>query len=240
MARTTDQGNPGQQEGHYLDFIGIIRSLEELLYEVMSWLIFYPRTLWRTIRDPVAVTAYSDAEQNDRPSEQYTETLSPPLLLMITMVLTYALAHGLGSTEPKATTEIGKEVTNSAKNLLLLRALIFAIIPLVISGIAMKRNGVAIDRTTLRRPFYSQCFLVTPFALMLQIGIAVQKLPGWGNAGGIALAVIAFLWFGWAQTGWFSARLAVTRCAAVGWAIAAIIAAAAVGGGVTALIALSL
>jgi len=29
-----------------LDFIGIIRSLEELLYEVMGWLIFYPRTLW--------------------------------------------------------------------------------------------------------------------------------------------------------------------------------------------------
>ena len=25
-----------------MDFIAIIRSLEELLYEVMSWLIFYP------------------------------------------------------------------------------------------------------------------------------------------------------------------------------------------------------
>jgi hypothetical protein len=223
-----------------LDFISIIRSLEELLYEVMSWLIFYPRTLWRTIRDPVAVAAYSDAEQDDRPSEQYTETLSPPLLLMITMVLTYALAHGIGSAEPKATTEAGKVITESAKNLLLLRALIFAIIPLVISVVALTKNGVAIDRLTLRRPFYSQCFLVTPFALMLQIGIAVQLLPGWGSTFGVAMAVVAFLWFGWAQAGWFASRLAISRTAATAWAIVAILAALGAGASITAAIAFSL
>jgi hypothetical protein len=223
-----------------LDFIGIIRSLEELLYEVMSWLIFYPRTLWRPFRDPVAVTAYSDAEQNDRPAEQYTETLSPPLLLMITMVLTYALSRGIGNLEPRATTEVGKEIVNSAKNLLLLRALIFAVIPLVISVIALTRNGTPIDRTTLRRPFYGQCFLVTPFALLLQTAIAIQRLPGWGNAAGITLALLAFLWFGWAQTGWFAARLAVPRGAAAGWATIAILTAMLVGGGITALVALSL
>lgn len=78
-----------------MDFIGIIRSLEELLDEFMSWLIFYPRTMWRTLINPAAVTAYSDSEQNDQPDEQYTDTLSPPLLLMITMVLTYGLSHGL-------------------------------------------------------------------------------------------------------------------------------------------------
>jgi len=27
-----------------MDFLRIIRSLEELLYEVMTWLVFYPRT----------------------------------------------------------------------------------------------------------------------------------------------------------------------------------------------------
>jgi hypothetical protein len=223
-----------------MDFIGIIRSLEELLYEVMSWLIFYPRTMWRTFVNPAAVTAYSDAEQNDQPDEQYTDTLSPPLLLMITMVLTYGIARGIGISEPSATTDAGKAITDSAKNLLLMRALIFAIIQLVIAGIGLRRNDIAIDRKTLRRPFYSQCFLVTPFALMLQTGIAVQRLPGFGTVAGITLGVIAFLWFGWAQTGWFAARLAITRRAAVGWAIAAIVAATLVGGGFTALIAMSL
>lgn len=223
-----------------MDFFAIIRSLEELLYEVMSWLIFYPRTLWRTLVNPTAITAYSDAEQDDKPAEQYADTLSPPLLLMITMVLTYALAHAIAPTELKTTTEAGKEIASSAKNLLLMRALIFAIIPLVIATIALHRNHVAIDRTTLRRPFYSQCFLVTPFAMMVQIAIAVQRLPGWGNATGIGLGVLAFLWFGWAQTGWFAARLQIPRRAAVGWAIAAIAAASVVGGGTVLMIALAL
>lgn len=75
---------------------------------------------------------------------------------------------------------------------------------------------------------------------MLHTGIAVQRLPGFGNAAGIALGVVAFFWFGWAQTGWFAARLEVPRRAAIGWAIGAIFAATAVGGGITTLIALSL
>jgi hypothetical protein len=225
---------------HDLDFIGIIRSLEELLYEVMSWLIFYPRTMWRTLVDPAAVTAYSDAEQGDQPDEQYSDTLSPPLLLMITMVLTYALSHSVGIADPDATTEAGKAITDSAKNLLLLRALIFAIIPLVIAGVGLHKGGIAIDRKSLRRPFYSQCFLVTPFALMLQAAFILQRLPGIGDVAAIVLGSLAFLWFAWAQTSWFAARLPMPRVMALGWAIGAILAATVVGGGITALIAFSL
>lgn len=222
-----------------MDFIGIIRSLEELLYEVMSWLIFYPRTLWRTLVDPVAVTAYSDAEQNDRPDEQYTDTLSPPLLLMITMVITYGISNSIGVPPPVAETETeaGKAIMGSAKNLLLLRALIFAVIPLVIALIGLRRNGIAIDRKTLRRPFYSQCFLVTPFALMVQSALVLMRLPGPGPAASAVLGAGAYLWFGWAQTGWFAARLDIPRRAAIGWAVFAIVAATLIGVGITVLIA---
>ena len=43
-----------------MDFLRIIRLLEELLYEVMGWLVFYPRTLWRIVVDPVSMMRYSD------------------------------------------------------------------------------------------------------------------------------------------------------------------------------------
>jgi hypothetical protein len=223
-----------------LDFIAIIRSLEELLYEVMSWLIFYPLTLWRTMCNPAAVTAYSDNEQRDQPDERYADTLSPPLLLMITMVLTYVLSHWIGSAEPQATSEAGKAVTESATNLLLLRALIFAIIPLVIAAIAMLGGGIPIDRKTLRKPFYSQCFLVTPFALLLQSAFAVYQLTGYGSLVGSILGFGAFLWFGWAQAGWFSSRLNLARGIAAMWAVSAISIAMIVGGGIAYLIAGSL
>ena len=44
-----------------MDFMRILQSLEEFLYEVMSWLVFYPRALWRTIGHPVAVAVYADS-----------------------------------------------------------------------------------------------------------------------------------------------------------------------------------
>jgi hypothetical protein len=74
-----------------VDFLRIVRSLEDLLYEVMTWLVFYPRTLWRILAHPAETLRYSDAEQGDAPEEQYTDTLSPPLFLMLTVLL----AHGV-------------------------------------------------------------------------------------------------------------------------------------------------
>ena len=37
-----------------MNVLTILRSVEELLYEVMSWLLFYPRTLWTTLTRPLA------------------------------------------------------------------------------------------------------------------------------------------------------------------------------------------
>ena len=38
-----------------MDILRILRSLEEFLYEVMTWLVMYPRTLWRAVRNPVSI-----------------------------------------------------------------------------------------------------------------------------------------------------------------------------------------
>ena len=43
-----------------MDFIRIIRSLEELLYEAMTWIIFYPLTMLRILLNPTRMTLYSD------------------------------------------------------------------------------------------------------------------------------------------------------------------------------------
>lgn len=210
--------NPANGKAWQLDFIGIIRSLEELLYEVMGWLIFYPRTLWRILVRPDETTRYSEDEQDDKAADRYSETLSPPLLLMITLVITHALGTSIGMDVPKATGEVGQALVGSPKNLLIVRAMIFAIIPLVIAGISLNRRGVPIDRQTLRMPFYSQCFLLTPFALMIQGAILLGRLPATGAAAAFGLALVAMAWFLWAQTSWFSRRLALPWRAAIGWA----------------------
>ena len=38
-----------------MDFMKWLNSLDELLYEVMSWLLFFPLTLWRAIFRPFEI-----------------------------------------------------------------------------------------------------------------------------------------------------------------------------------------
>jgi len=223
-----------------LDFIGIIRSLEELLYEVMGWLIFYPRTLWRIMVRPDAATRYSEDEQDDSPTDRYADSLSPPLLLMITLVLTHVLGLSIGAEALKAEGNLGASLLKSPQNLLMMRAMVFAIIPLVIAGLSLNKRGIAIDRQTLRMPFYSQCFLLTPFALMLQGALLLYKVPAFGAPVAAGLGAVAIVWFLWAQTQWVARRLQRPIPSAFGWALAFTILALLAGGAAAMLIALAL
>jgi hypothetical protein len=195
-----------------MDFVRIIRSLEELLYEVMTWIIFYPRTMARILFNPTRMTLYSEAELGDAPDEQYTDSLSPPLLLMLTIVLTHGieLAVGLKATSSlKAGTEFAKFMTNE-QNLLIVRALVTAIVPLVIALVAMRASQTPLDRNTLRKPFFSQCFLATPFAFVFSLSTIIGRLPG-AVAGGVAPLLFfgAVIWLVWAETRWFGRQHAI-------------------------------
>ncbi|MFM9979231.1 MAG: hypothetical protein ACKVOP_14450 [Sphingomonadaceae bacterium] len=192
-----------------MDFIGIVRSLEELLYEVVSWLIFYPRTLWRILIKPDHATRYSEDEQDDVGAERYSDSLSPPLLLMITIGLTHLLEVAIGADVTKGTGALGAALSKSPQNLLIMRAIIFSIIPLVIATLSLKKRGLEVDRQTLRMPFYSQCFLLTPFALMVQGALLANRIPAVGGIAASVLAAAGLAWFLWAQSQWFGRRLAL-------------------------------
>lgn len=59
-----------------------LNSLDELLYGVMSWLVFYPLTLWRSLVRPLATMDYADRQLSLPEAEQYADALSPPLFLL--------------------------------------------------------------------------------------------------------------------------------------------------------------
>jgi hypothetical protein len=205
-----------------MDFIKIIRSLEEFLYEVMSWIIFYPRTILRILLHPTRMTTYSEAEQDDLPSDRFTDALSPPLLLMLTIVLTHGLELASGMELPHFTGPVADLLIGNDANLLLFRALVFATIPLLVSWVALRRAGKEVDRVTLRAPFYGQCYLVTPFALFLSIGITLSRMDGLVAQSGQGMILLALGWFFVAQTQWFRLQQQRTLFQAVGMALLAV------------------
>jgi hypothetical protein len=210
-----------------LDFIAIIRSLEELLYEVMTWLIFYPKTLWRIIVNPTAMTLYADEEQDDSPAERYSDALSPPLLLMLTLVISHVFELGFGLQGPKGHGgAMAKTLVGSEQSLLMLRALLFAIIPVTVAAIVLAVQRKPVDRQTLRSPFYAQCYIVVPFALLASVGSNVARAPGhdWTIAG-MAMVGLALLWFIWAEMLWLRRQLGLAALASLVTAVLCVAAA---------------
>jgi hypothetical protein len=191
-----------------VDFLRIVRSLEDLLYEVMTWLVFYPRTMWRILVHPAETLRYSEAEQRDTLDEQYTETLSPPLFLMLTVLLAHGVELGLGTSMSEPKGAIGQVLLGSEQNLLLVRSVQYSIYALIGATTLLHRRGLPLDRKTLRGPFYSQCYLTAPFALGLSCGAILARTPlAAVNAAGATIGLASVVWYVFVQALWFRQQL---------------------------------
>lgn len=214
-----------------MGFFQILRSIEDLLYQVMTWLVFYPRTLWQVIRRPLAMIDYSEKEQEDTPEQQYTDTLSPPLFLLLTILICHGIEIAAQAKIDVPKTGLGRILPNSEENLLILRSILFSIYPLIFATGLLKRNGSSLDTITLRAPFFSQCYLGALFALFLSLStiIAQSNIPDafWL---GSAVALFATIWYVFIQALWFAQHLKLGRWRASGVAILTFLKASTING----------
>ena len=204
-----------------MDLLKILRSFEEFLFEAVSWLVFYPLTLWRIVRGPLAAMDYSDREQSDDEAHRYDDALSPPLFLLATIVLTNLLATALHVPPPPEASELSKAVYASQQNLILFRSLAFSLVPLVAAVTLLRHEKKRISRETLRAPFYAQCYLAAVCAACVSVGGAIFQRPELPNAVGPAIMIGGAGWFLFVQAHWFARRLNVSTAKGAGIAVSA-------------------
>lgn len=174
----------------------ILQSVEELLYEVMSWLLFYPRTLAMTLRHPLRTMHYSDAEQRDKPEKQYLETLSPPLFLVLSILLAHGLELLFGVPVTDEPNPVSRFITANEQNLLAFRALMFSLHPLVFAWAFLKLSGHKVDRDSLRTPFFAQCYLAGATSILVSVGtLGVNDPLVWTTLAGMAIVVAITVWY---------------------------------------------
>lgn len=208
-----------------MDFMKIIQSLDEALYTVMSWLVFYPVTLWRTLICPQRMMDYADREVSDRPDEQYEDAIRPPLFLFLTLLISHGVEVATTARNALIADNHGlAALVDSDLALLALRMLLFSLFPLMMAVRLLRRQRTRLTHASLRRPFYGQCYTAAPFALLLGIGSLSGGLsfPG---AGGVAAVTIGTgtLWYFATQTRWFARKLNVSLLVGAGNACVAIL-----------------
>ncbi|CVI59345.1 Permeases of the major facilitator superfamily [Agrobacterium salinitolerans str. Hayward 0363] len=190
-----------------MDFMKLLKSLEELLYELVSWLVFYPITLWRSVVTPLSMMRYADAELADRLEDQYDDTLSPPLFLLITLLASQALTNLLPSVYD--TTTAARQL-GSGSNLLIARGVIFGVYPLCMAVALLRWKAMIITRNSLRPPFFSQCYVTAPFSLVLVSGFDLASMPNErGLAIGLTVIALATVWYAQAEVRWLKRELGV-------------------------------
>lgn len=207
-----------------MDFMRLLRSLEEFIFEVMTWLVFYPRTLWRVLRHPLRMMDYSDAEQARDPEAQYADALNPLLFLMLSLLAVHlielATHTGLSETDKAVlATSLGSAL-RSDQNLLLIRSITFALFPLMYAIARLKASGEALDRESLRQPFLAQCYVGAVFAGAVSLSTTLARLPDPAlQVCGIAATGLAALWYLAVQTERARKRLSLGLAAALWMAI---------------------
>ncbi|MFN6935025.1 MAG: hypothetical protein ACK4NZ_07725 [Tsuneonella sp.] len=185
----------------------ILKSLEEALYEVMVWLVFYPLTMWQVLTRPAAMMSYADDELDDADVDRYSDKLSPPIFLAITLGLSHVLelAMGIHTEQPG--------VLSQDQNLIAFRMIVFSVFPLVLAVRLLRRKGVALDRKTLRPPFYAQCFVAAPWALVAAAATLYASAGGASprrTAVAIAVVTVAWIWYMALQANWFARNLDIS------------------------------
>lgn len=176
-----------------MDLMRLLRSLEEFLYELVGWLVFYPRTFWRILRHPGAIARYTRIELTQEPEQQFSETISPVLMLVLSVIIVHDLELSLKLALPQNSTQIGQILLGSEQGLLLTRSTTFSVFALGAALGTLRQNRSAITRGTLREPFSIQAFLVCPFLVLFSVGEMLARSTG--NRAGHVIALAAIIWY---------------------------------------------
>jgi hypothetical protein len=144
----------------------------------------------------------------DSPQEkQFIDLVSPPLFLMLTVLLAHALEIALHQNGFTAKSELARALLASETNLLIFRAIAWSFFPLLMASTLLMLQKRPIDRETLRRPFFLQCLFTAPFVVGAAAATALGRLGFPLSAAMTALAAV--VWYLITQARWFRARLGV-------------------------------
>ncbi len=141
-----------------MDFLKIIQSLQDLVYEIVVWALLLPKTILRAVLRPDLMTAYVNQEWGKEPEEQFDEYLSPTLFFLLVAVLPSAMFTWMTDAS-FAPNSAWAQLTESN----LITSTITTTITLLIYLVWLEwLNKRPLRRSGLKRLFFIQCYLITP------------------------------------------------------------------------------
>jgi len=189
-----------------MHFFNLLKSIDDILYEIALWLVLYPLTLWRTLRHPRQMMEYGAAQLKRPPSEQYRDSLSPPIFLFLTVFVAAMLELSfVGENKLIQDTDGMAGLISDEPSLIGLRVIAFATFPIFMAVRTVVLSGGKLGRDSLQQPFFAQCYATVPFTLILSLaGTVAQLHSDWAPPLAVAMVTAAIVGFLALEAGWFA------------------------------------
>jgi hypothetical protein len=143
-----------------MDILKIIQSLQDFMFELVVWVLLLPKTIFNAVFRPGWMVAYVNQEWEKQTENRFDEYLSPALFLLVVAVIPNALFNWMGGSSNAGITAQLTEDNLVASTLSVLVCLLVYIFWL---QVLCKQP---VRRSTLKRLFYIQCYLVAPAQLI--------------------------------------------------------------------------
>lgn len=102
-----------------MDFLKILKSFEEFVYEALLWFILLPKTLGRIVVSPRRMCDYVAGELTVEDEKRFGGAMSPPLLLILCVLIAHFVDLAVRPQATDASGSLAGELFGSEQNLLL-------------------------------------------------------------------------------------------------------------------------
>lgn len=179
-----------------MDFMKLFQSLENAVYEIVTWAIFLPKTLFFTVFKPARMMEYVNEEWKKEEKERFDDFLSPVILWLLVVVIPMLTVPFLNPlSDLAAMFQMGSVDISAIKaEQQALFITLYALLVPVASLVWLEwRNNVPLRKSNLKRNFYQQCYAIAP-AQFLYLPVGIASLMFLGETG-LILANMALPWF---------------------------------------------
>jgi hypothetical protein len=192
-----------------MDFFKLIEELDEILYRVASWLLFYPITVLRMILRPLKTMRSVECELSQDEPKQFDDTVPPPLFLLLTILVVHAIELGTVGEDQLVTSTRGlTRLINSDTSLIIFRIMMYSILPLAAAWRLNRAKGLPIDSEAMKAPFYAQCYAAGLLVLLSDgVALVVERHLSFDDPVYYAILAASLVWLLAVEARWFAAQL---------------------------------
>ena len=158
-----------------MNIINILEGIEKLVIELLLWMIFIPKTLFKIISDPNWISDYVE-EELAKKSDRFENYISPIILFLVSSLVLFVIASQIDIDNSlnnivnrvdsdSSSLNAARIAAELQKDSNILAGLGFLSLPLLFSLATELFRGIGLTRKGIQRIMYIQCYYFSPLTL---------------------------------------------------------------------------